>query len=728
MRNKKSKDNDKTPEQQALERRVDEMMDVEFDPSKQTVENAPQVPKDSQPMTAPVLPKDLQKNLPPDPAPKIELVAAPVEPAKPVEPLKIDKLDEMTAEVEAEQEAVDEPQVEASMPEATEEVETDNDQALEDSTNLDDVATDKAVDEIEAGESDTVLAVADAKQAKKVATPKPKVGPASEGKFKRLLRSKWTWIILGLLLIAVFALPQTRYTILGLFIKKTVTVQVKDSKTNLPVSGATVDLAGASAKTDGSGTAKLSASLGQSTLSVSKKYYLTSSGKYFVGLKSAPAANVKLVATGRLVPITVTNYINGLPVANAQLRLAGTTARTDKKGQAIVALPVKQAKVSAKISAPGYNQTDIEVTVTDHAVAANKFKLTPAGQIYFLSNQSGTVDVVKTNLDGTGRKVVLAGTGKEDKSSTVLLASRDWKYLVLKARREGGNAGLFLIDTTTDKATPFDNSDSGFNLVGWYNHNFVYDVAKNNQPLWQTGHEQIKSYDADHLQLNQLDQAQSEGDQNSYAYQNFSNFYIADGLVMYTVQWQGGSSIGTPNDLSGKNDAIRGVQANGQAKKDYLTFASNAVGIIQANLYEPQSIYYSVPNRAYSSTAFYKFENQAIKQVTDIDQATFNQVYPTYLISPSGNQTFWSDLRDGKNAMFVGDEDAKNAKQVASLSGGYSAYGWFSESYLLISKGGSELYIIPSTTLGTNQQPIKISDYYKPSQSLTGYGYGYGGL
>jgi len=79
------------------------------------------------------------------------------------------------------------------------------------------------------------------------------------------------------------------------------------------------------------------------------------------------------------------------------------------------------------------------VTVTTDKVAANQFKLAPVGKVFFLSNAGGKIDVVSTNLDGTDRKVVLAGTGKEDRNNTVLLASSDWKYLALLSLRDGGN-------------------------------------------------------------------------------------------------------------------------------------------------------------------------------------------------------------------------------------------------------------------------------------------------
>ena len=75
------------------------------------------------------------------------------------------------------------------------------------------------------------------------------------------------------------------------------------------------------------------------------------------------------------------------------------------------------------------------------------------------------------------------------------------------------------------------------------------------------------------------------------------------------------------------------------------------------------------------------------------------------------------------NTLFIGDSSGGSGKQIATLSD-YDTYGWYTDDYLLVSKNGSELYIMPVSG-GT---PIKISDYNKPAQNFNGYGGGYGGL
>ena len=610
-------------------------------------------------------------------------------------------------------------------------MDVDKDETPEPETKLadlsgDDPETDKAIDDIVIKESDTVLAVED--NAKKPNRTVVVSDESWKAKLRRLGRNKRFWAVVIVLLVVIFAVPLSRYKVLGLVIKRPVTLVIVDSKTHTPISNAQISLGGVTAKTDANGKAHLSASLGKTRLIITKQYYLSINAYYFVGFKQAPVGNGKPIsmgATGRLVPLTITNKITGQPLKGVEIRVLDTTAKTNAKGQASIALPATKPKDDAKLSLGGYNTAAVTIEVIDKVVKANSFALTPVGHIYFLSNSSGNIDVVKSDLDGSNRKVVLAGTGKEDQNTTSLLASRDWRYLVLKARRDTAEPAMYLIDANTDKVTQFDNGDANFNLVGWYGHAFVYDLTRNSLSNWQAGREALKSYDADNLQLNLLDQNQAEGDANNYAQQSFYNFYIVDGAIVYNTQWYTYASFG-PVDSSGKTDTIRAIAPNGQNKKDYQSFPTGSTGYIQAALYEPQAIYYAVYSNTDSKTTYYAYEDQGVKTV-NIDAGTFNKTYPTFLLSPSGKQTFWTELRDGKNSLFVGDVQASNKKQLASLSN-YAPYGWYGDSYTLVSKDSSELYIMPAAGLKTGQNPLKITDYYKPAQTYNGYGYGYGGL
>ncbi len=372
----------------------------------------------------------------------------------------------------------------------------------------------------------------------------------------------------------------------------------------------------------------------------------------------------------------------------------------------------------------GFNDLKTHVQVTNKVVEANTFKLAPAGKLYFLSNKSGTLDVVKANLDGSDRQVVLAGTGQEDARNTSLLVSRNWKYLALLSHRQGANSSVYLIDTTqNDKLTTIDEGDANFYLAGWSNDTFVYRVSRNNTPADQSS-QALKSYNATTSKLNVLDQVVPVAPEGLF--QDFGSPYIINDHIFYAKTWSGG--FATADKLSGKSAELVSIKNDGSEKKTVRSF-SLVSGAHTYNLglevksYAPTELYLAFNDG--NKTSFYEYENGGVKDASNLtEQAFFDTLYPTFLLSPSGKQTFWSEQRDGKNAFFLGDSSAGDKKQITTQAE-YTPFGWYSDDYLLVAKQSSELYIMPADG---SQTPQKITDYYKPPINYSGYGGGYGGL
>jgi hypothetical protein len=578
---------------------------------------------------------------------------------------------------------------------------------------LDNSETDKAVDDIMAKESDTILAVDDLLADQK-ATQKTKSSWTDS--LKKILRNKWTWIGLAVVLCLLFALPYTRYKILGTVLKKEITVTVVDNQTDTPVSDALVAVSGASAKTDAYGNATLKAGVGKRVVTITKQYYRNSTATYFVGLSSSHALRVKLLATGRLVPITVQNTISGQPLAGVLVHVLATTAKTNNNGLATFALPTNAQSYSATISAAGYNTDHATVVVTSLKTASNSFDLTPSGSIFYLSKQSGTINVDKANLDGSDQQIVLAGTGDETASTTRLIASPDWKYVVLEANRSGIHAALYLIDTSNNQVTEFDSSTATFNLIGWYGDDFIYALTTSQNP-WQDGVQAVKDYDASNEQLNELDQTQGSGTSSSYGQQTFSNYYILGDALVYNTQWseQGGY------DLSSDNDTIRVLSLSSQIKKDEVSLPAANTGSMQATRYLPQAAYFATQNASKGFVTYYQYANQTTQEAS-ISKTTFDAAYPNYIPSPSGDHTVWETTTNGQNLLFVGDENGGSQKQIESL-GNYVPYGWYSDNYVLISQDNDRLYIMPSSGLAANHHPTSIASYYEPATDQSGYEY-----
>jgi len=557
--------------------------------------------------------------------------------------------------------------------------------------------------------------------------------PGRKGFFRRLSswlggHKVWTSFIGVVVVLAVLAaVPATRYKIAGIFLKQTITITVLDAQTNMPVTSAQVAAGGVQAETDNHGSARLHLKVGSTAIGVSKAYYQSATLHTVVPIgKPKHAVTAHFTATGRQVPISVTNKLTGQPVENIMIAAGDSQAKTDAKGQAIIVLPADKSTISATVKGDNFNDNTVTITVTIADNTANHFAVVPAGKLYFLSNQSGKIDVVKTNLDGSARQTVLAGTGKEDAQNTVLLATRDWKFLALLSKRDGGsNAKLFLIDASNDKLTTMDEGDATFAPTGWDGHSFVYTVTRAGVDYWQSNRVALKSFNADTAKLTTLDQTTASGSSNDNAiFETIDQSYILNNAVIYAKGWQ---SYGPPAISTDRQATLNSVNPDGSSKKVLHSFGLSSGTAYALSLgtrpYEANGLYLSFYDPHEGSSSFYTFEDGVVKPSTTLNADSYNTPYSTYLLSPSGSQTFWAEQRDGKNTLFIGNDDGENSKQIAALSD-YSAYGWYTDNYLLVSKSSSELYIMSLD----GSKVSKVSDYYKPAQSYYGYGSGYGGL
>jgi len=564
----------------------------------------------------------------------------------------------------------------------------------------------------------------------------PTVGAAKQNPFSRFGRwywrhKKWTILLTILLLLAVaLAVPFTRYPMINWFWKQDVKFTLKDSRNNSPVSEASLTIAGHTVKTDKNGVAALNdVPVGPQKIEVSKKYYKSYTSEVTVSEfgNNQQNVNVSLEATGRMVNVVVQNTITGKGVEDATIATsADNHAITDTDGSATIVVAADKGEVTATITTPGYNKQTVKLAVGDDS-KKNTFTILPSGNVYFLSKQSGKIDVVKTNLDGSNRKVVYAGTGREDNYTTTLLASRDWKYMALKSKRDAAkNPSLYLINAADDTVVPVDEGNAEFTPVGWSGHRFIYRVDRST-PEWQPKHSALKSYDAETKQMVTLDETAAEGNtQFDSRYEVFAgNPYILDGGIVYSKAWTkyyGAYSV----NLSGKQSAIFSIKPDGTGKQTLKTVDPVQVESISATSYGPQEIYFGLFYRNGAPATYLELEDGVIKDAPK-GSNPLERGYPTYLVSPNGKATFWADARDGKNALFTGDINGKNEKQIAASSD-YTAYGWFTDNYVLVSKNQSELFIMSKDGLQNGKQPLKISDYHKPSLSFPGYGYGYGGI
>lgn len=512
-----------------------------------------------------------------------------------------------------------------------------------------------------------------------------------------------------LLLLVLGVVPWTRYAAAGLFISHDVEVQVVDSKTGAPVSEAKVQASSGSAEiTSGSGHASLhKVKAGKTTIKVTKKYYKDSQLKTTIPVfKSSKAQSIRLQATGRQVKITVANVITKKGLAGVDVKISDVDVKTDTSGNATAVLKAGVSSQKATLKLSGYNDSNVTVQVSDTQVKENKFNLTPSGKVYFLSNRSGKVDVMKSNLDGSDPVIVLAGTGNEDTDNSVLVASPDWKYLALLAKRDTGASKVYIITTSNDQLTTADEGSANFAISGWIGDNLIYTVSRTDLSPWNTGSGKLKSYDASTGKLVLLDQTSGTGDASSNSYEYYALVFLSGDSVVYGKGWT--SKYPSSADYSGKQETLSVISANGQNHKVISQYAADTKTVYYTP-HGPNSIYIVTNTQGQTDYAYYDYiVGSAPKQISLTNEQLYKN-YPTYYLSPDGKQTLWTEIRDG-NAILVGDTTGGNGKVIATIVSS-SPVGWISGQYVLISKSTNELYIM-SVAGGA---PLKIGNYLNTS-------------
>lgn len=519
-------------------------------------------------------------------------------------------------------------------------------------------------------------------------------------------------ITAALLLVIVGIVPWSRYHAAGLVYKKDFVVQAIDSTANTPVSGAQIFAGSVTATTDNNGKVTLHLPVGPHTFTFSKKYYQDRQASITVPiLKEKNIPSVPIQATGRQVKITVKNIISQKVLAGVNIKIADVEAKTDDSGSAIVVLPAGTTSQKTSLSLDGYNDASAVVQVSNTEVKQNNFTLTPSGKVYFLSKRTGRLDVMKADLDGKNVQTVLAGTGSEQTDNTVILASADWKYVALLARRSASDAGpqVYMISAADDRLLTVDSGSADFGITGWIGDSLIYTVSRNDIPAWQANKYKLKSYDATTGKITLLDQTSATGDVNSYSYEYYSNVLTSGNTVVYFKDW---SYVVGETLLKGKQSTISEISPNGQNHKIVANYdaITNTMSYAQ---HAPNAVYIWRQATTPANTQFLNYVIGSSPKQVSISESQFYQRYPIYYWSSSDKQVLWNETRDG-NTLLVGDSTGANAKTILSQSD-YMPYGWFSDQYLLVSKNSSELYIMPSS----GGKLLKITNY---QQTMIGMG------
>ena len=514
--------------------------------------------------------------------------------------------------------------------------------------------------------------------------------------------------IVVLIILLIFITPWSRYKILGLFVRKNFSIEVVDSKTNLPIPNSNIVIGKFSAKTDAYGKATIQSLIGDNQISIAKSFYQLYKSKVFVPFDQKSRLMIELIPTGRQVKFKVLDKISGLPLSNILVNGEGSLTKTNLAGDAVLVLSPNKISQTINISGKDYKSLTQTVNNTDNKV--NVFKIIPSQYVYFLSNSSGTINLDKVQVDGGNLKVVLGGANSESIYDTAINPSNDWTYIAMNAKRNDGNPCLTIINAKNDSSYIVDQTNGTYSLYGWdKDNNLIYSVGNNDLPAGSPGQETLKSYNARTNKTITLDATSSQTNDSLNGTETYSNVYILpNNMIIFTKHWAGDTS-----NLSNLNLSINSISSNGSNKKTIQTFPqANYLTAINSHLYGINNVTFWIKNINNSSPDYFQYINgQFTDSPSNINVNNILASTSNYSLSPDGQKVAYVNNINNHSAVYLAGSDGNNVKQIALLDKSYTVYGWFTSKYLILNKNGNEFYIMPVSGTINQSNLIKITNH-----------------
>jgi hypothetical protein len=557
---------------------------------------------------------------------------------------------------------------------------------------IDDPKTDAAVDDILHKESDALL--------DKQPTGLPPVAPTQKRRrgigafFKAWWRHKWArWITIVLLLAAivtVFSVQKLRYAVLNTAgVRSSASVVVLDDTTKLPLRNVTVNVGGKKALTNIEGRAQIKElKLGEYELSIERLAFATHKQKVTVGWGSNPLGEFKLKATGLQYVLAITDYVSGKPIEGVEVVQDGFNALSDASGKVILTVEdAETTTLAVTIRAQGYRTE--ERTLNALEATGTNVVLVPAHRHVFVSKQSGKYDVFSVDLDGANRKLLLAGSGSET-TSLSLVVSPDGQYAAYVSTRDGMRdddgyllSSLTIINLKAGTSVVVDHAEQ-LQLVDWVGNRVVYRIT-------------IAGASAANPQRNRLIALNYETNSRAQlaTANQFNTILSARGYIYY------GASSTDPEATLG----LFRIKPDGSGRKQ---LSQDEVWTGLRATYNSLSIQTPDGWQAYSLID---------EKFTKSDAPSALTPY-AYINDPAGKQSAWTDIRDGKGTLLVYDITKEAHRTLVSQDGLTGPVRWLSGTLLVyrVSTSGETADYVVSTLGGPARKIVDATPSYGYTQ------------
>ncbi len=668
------------PDHEALEAKVDEMMDPAVSESKDNSKVRPveagtapeigELPKAKEPLkikilkdepeipeakTAKTSKKKIDVNEEAPSAPEVETdeIETP-EDVLSEEPIS-DAEDEVTDSVETEdEEKPEEPDTEEPLPEL-EKTEPEPEEP-----DLNDSETVEAVDDIVAHEGDDLLAAEDEKIA---AAFQPQAKPTLGSRLKGLLSAWWhnpkarwlTFTFLFLAFLAACLVPTSRYFMLNTAgVRSSASVQVLDASTQQPLKNVKIKIGGAEGLTGSDGRAKLAkVKLGPSTMIIEKRAFAPVNQPFTVGWGSNPVGPFKLTPTGTQYSFVITDYLSGKGAEGVEATSGEANALSDQDGK--IKLTIDQPADEFEVIFKAENLREEKLKINGDNKAEQIVQVVPARKGIFISNRSGKFDVYKIDIDGKNEEKILAGTGSERDDMVLVSHPSDEIAALVSTRDNKRNQDGFLLSTLSlvdlgDNKTQTVVQSERVQIVDWIGDRLVYVQIAQGTSAANPKRHRLMSYNY------------KTGNNQELASANYFNDVMIVGTKVYyapSSAYQSGGSSFYKLDADGSN---RQTLLNEETWNFFRTSYDHLTA-------STSNIWYD-----------YKVSD---KTPTKLPGQPASLISRIYVDSPDGKKSLWVDNRDGKGVLLAYEPSTQNEQILRTQSGLKNPVRWLSSSVII---------------------------------------------
>lgn len=559
---------------------------------------------------------------------------------------------------------------------------------------LDDDVTDRAIDDIVAKESDTVLEAEDKAKDGQDQPLTAKKQTDKSGNFLKLLwlnpKSRWA-IICSVTAAALFIalVPQTRYFVLNTAqVRASLELKVVDAGTLQPLKNVTVKAANAESKTGSDGVAKLEkVRLGNTKLIIEKRAFAQQTKNITVGWGSNPLGEFKAEAVGSQYTFYVKDALSGNPIAGAEAVSGDGNAMADEDGKVILTLDTAEmddaAQISVEFSATAYRNETVNITVNNRE--AQSVPMIPGRRHAFVSKRSGKYDVYTADADGRNERRVLGGTSYE-RDDVSLIPHPKENYVAYVATRENTRnqngyllSTLYVIDTESGDAIKVDQSEQ-VHVIGWSEQGrLVYvKIAAGASGEDPQRHRLISFNNEDHTDTKELASSNS-----------FNDVLMAGDKVYYA-----------PSNIFHEGEpGTYVVDANGDNQKTILN--DETFSFVRADY---DTLYLSV-----GKDWFEYVIGSPMAAESPAPNSTRSRLY---IDNPQGNTSLWVDERDGRGVLIMYDKASREEKILYERGGLKMPLYWLTDKHIVfrVTDGRETADYILNVEGGEPRKIIDVTD------------------